>query len=66
MNSELFKQMNYLHRNHNPGAIVDGAGAQIPGIQMRRRNDDLLELRCPSNPQSSCSFPRGAASGELV
>jgi len=44
MNSELFKQMNYLHRNHNPGAIVDSAGAQIPGIQMRRRNDDLLEM----------------------
>ena len=44
MDPQILHQMDRLHRDHHPCAVIDRSCSQIPGIQMARNHHHLLRM----------------------
>ena len=42
VDSQLLEQVNGLHGNHDTGAVVEGSGAQVPGVEVAGDDDHLF------------------------
>ena len=41
---QVLNQMGRFHGNCDAGAVIDGTGAEVPGIEVARNNNNLFRL----------------------